>query len=1209
MSTPRWRYLIGIGVAGLLCAILLVVDACVARAQTGLQPMEISSELDRLEIGAFGVVYEPRGDSLQVETARAADGTAGRMAIRAVTPGTAPRWFVFALANSTDKPQERWLVAERYQHAGSGIVWPDLDARRLENVTPSLGFIPERLPFDGADAFRLTLEPGQTVTFAVELSTQRVPRMQLWKSLEYEKRSRNRQLFHGILLGITGLLAVFLTVVFAANHKAIFPAAALFTWAVLAYLCVDFGFWHKLFNIRPEENAIYRAAGEALMALSLLVFTQTFLRLGRWHALVRSFMALLTIALLALFALAFLDPRLAATFARLAMGAVLIVAILFTAWLAVLGQDRALAVVPTWILFAVWMFGASFVLSGRLQSDVVVNGLTAGLVLLVVLIGFTVTQFAFRSVDPILGGLPSDQHLRALAVDGTGAAVFEWSARRDDIKTGPSIDAALGLEPAERQEPVVKFLERVHPSDRDRLQVQFGTLRERAQGSIEATFRMRHRDGDYRWFDIEASILPTSDRAALRAVGLMRETTELRQAQERLLHDAVHDSRTGLPNRALFLDRLTLALARARSEPLIRPLVVVIDIDRLEGGNEQAVLQVSDSLPMMLAHRLKMLVGPTDALARVGSDQFALAFVHARDERDQRLLLDSIRAAIKGPIAIGGQEIILTGSIGVTEHTGTVPVTAADMLAAAQTATLMARRGGRDRVERFQPDPAVFEARRLADAELEAAIERRQIKVMFQPVMFLHTDRLAGFEVVVRWDHPRLGQIDPTTVAMAETLSEAVVAKLGAFVVQTAAAEAVRWQKEFERPDAPLFVAVDISQAQLKGSDLAQIVRHLSNRGGLAKGSLRLEVSESLLLDNPQQGIDLVQKLAASGARLTLDDFGAGYSSLAFLGSFPVDAIKIDAGLVSAAERNAQGTAVVRAVVALTHELGKTVVADGVSTDATLGLLRTIGCELAQGDLFGPAVSARDAIQMVKAERRTARRSRTARLFQLRPRGERAEAPAATAKPANISAPASAVPAAAPKAVAAVAAPAVSPPVQPQPAAARGPMAAPQPMPMTASQSTPIAAPLPTPVTAPTRLTPLPAAEMPAAAATARPILVDIRAAATAAVDEADRALARLRAEMARPTPVVPAPITPQPVAPQSPPPQPPGPTAPPPTSYLAQALRTLGAAAPAPQPPAPPPPQPAPAPPVTKPMPDLSALPPAVAASLAKLAGAKSGQ
>ena len=299
-----------------LCfALLTVLFALVALPERAfaLKPIVVDPEQDRIEITTLGEFYDGRGDSLQVETAPAADGMTGRISVTAKTPGTSPNWLVFALSNPTDKPIERWLTAERYNVIGSGAVWPDLDAQRIEAVTPSMDFVPDRIKSDRADIFRITLEPGRTITYVAELSSDRFARIYLWKPLDYELKSRDRLLFNGILLGLTGLLAIFLTAIFAANHKAIFPSAALVAWCVLAYLCVDFGFFHKLFQLRPEDNAVYRAASESAVAASLVIFLSVFLRIAFWHGLIRMLFTVWIVAQLTLVAVAVIDPRLAST--------------------------------------------------------------------------------------------------------------------------------------------------------------------------------------------------------------------------------------------------------------------------------------------------------------------------------------------------------------------------------------------------------------------------------------------------------------------------------------------------------------------------------------------------------------------------------------------------------------------------------------------------------------------------------------------------------------------------------------------------------------------------------------------------------------------------------------------------------------------------------------------------------------------------------
>src|SRR5215468_2593564 len=594
----------------LLC-LLAVLCLCIgAPAAHALKAIAVGNDLDRIEITALGEAYEGRGDVLQIETAPSSDGVTGRMSVRATTPGTNPAWFVFALINATDKPIERWLASDRYGMVGSGVVWPDLDARRIDAVTPSVGYVPERIKNDRADVFRLTLEPGQTVTFVVELASDRFARLFLWKAIEYEQKSRDRQLFNGIMLGITGLLAIFLTAVFAANHKAIFPTAAIFTWCVLAYLCVDFGFSHKLFNVRPEENAQYRAATEAGMAATLLIFLHTFLRLGAWHGFVRMLLVLWVTAQLVLVAIAFLDPRLAATFARLSSIAIAGIGAALTLFLALRGQDRALSLVPTWMLLLVWLFGAGVTYTGRLSGDIVVFGLTGGLVLIVVLIGFTVTQYAFRSFEPLYGAQPGEQQLRSLAVDAAGAAVWEWLASRDEIKVSPVVEAMLGLKAGELSAKVDDFTKHMHPADRERFRLLLASVKERPDGDLHAEFRMRHADNSYRWFGLEAAAVPAADRRNVRCVGLLRDVTDAKRAQERLLHDAVHDSLSGLPNRELFLDRLAIAAKRATLEPLVRPALLFVDLDRFKTVNAAHGPVVGDSLLLSVARRLGRHLGP-----------------------------------------------------------------------------------------------------------------------------------------------------------------------------------------------------------------------------------------------------------------------------------------------------------------------------------------------------------------------------------------------------------------------------------------------------------------------------------------------------------------------------------------------------------------------------------------------------------------------
>ncbi len=966
---------------GLFLAPLIALFAIVALPDQALalKPIVVDPDQERIELTNRGEFYDDRGDSLQVETAPAADGMTGRISVTAKTPGTNPNWIVFALTNQTDKPIERWLTAERYNIIGSGAIWPDLDSRRIEAVTPSIGYVPERIKSDRADIFRITLEPGQTITYVAELSSERVARVFLWKPLEYELTSRDRLLFNGIMLGLTGLLAIFLTAIFAANHKAIFPSAALVAWCVLAYLCVDFGFFHKMFQLRPEDNAVYRAACESAVAASLVIFLSVFLRIAFWHNLIRMLFTVWMIAQLTLVAVAVIDPRLASTFARTSFLIIGAVGGAFTLFLAMRGQDRALSLIPTWILFLIWIFAAAMTLTGRLSGDITVSALVAGLVLILVLIGFTVTQFAFKSLEPLYGAAPSELQLRALAVDGAGSAVWEWNARRDEIKVSPVIEASLGLSAGELSTKVEDFVKHLHPADRDRFRLILWSMQERTWAKIRTDFRMRHADNSYRWFELEAASVPNADARALRCVGLIRDVTDAKRAHERLLHDAVHDSLTGLPNRELMLDRLGVAVMRAKQKDLVRPSIFFIDIDKFKSVNVSFGLVVGDSLLLTVARRLQTHLGPQDTLARVGGDQFAVLLLSEQSPQELASMAERLRRSLRAPIKIAGQEIVLTGSLGIAVYDGSEPGHL-DLYKEAEIAMYRAKRGGADRIEIFRPEMRGDRDDRVAlESDLRKALAKNQIRVLYQPIIYLPTEELAGFEALVRWEHPKHGLMNPVDFVPIAEESDLIV-KLGSHVLLRAAHEAARWQRELPREEDPLFVSVNVSSRQIFRQNLIQEIRHILGRNIVPKGSLRLEITESLVMENPEQATEILEWLRGAGAELALDDFGTGYSSLAYLQRFPFDTIKIDRALVqSSGSSNGAGGAIVRSIVALAHELGKKVVAEGVEAAEDVAFLRSIGCQYAQGFYYGEPMSERDVLQLLKMVR-------TAE-HKLRPRG------------------------------------------------------------------------------------------------------------------------------------------------------------------------------------------------------------------------------
>jgi len=983
----------------LLVATAICLLALMAPVQA-LEPIVIDPDKDRIDVTALGELYEGRGDKLQIETAPGADGIVGRMAVVASTNGTNPNWIVFALKNATDKPIVRWITAQRYTLTGSRVFWPDLDSGRIVGITPSLGFRPERIADDRADIFRLTIEPGAIITFIAEMSSVQVPRLNLWKPEAYERQLKDRMLFNGILLGIIGLTAIFLTAVFAANHKSIFPVAALVAWTALAMFCVDFGFWHKLFKLSAVDNAIYRAASEAAFGASLVVFLYSFLRVRLWHNWIRLGFAAWILAQIALVCLTVIDPRLASGLARASFVLIGVVGSLLVAYLALRGQERAMSLVPTWLLLLVWIFGASLVIIGQLSGEVIVSSLLAGLVLLIVLLGFTVTQYAFRGGSPFHGGSPSQMQLSTLALDGSGTAIWQWNMRRDEITVGIDVEEALGHPEGMLEGSLVDWLRHMHPADRERFRLLLWSMQEKGEGELNTDFRLQRTDGSYLWFELRAhSVDTTMSDSAQRCVGLMRDISGPKRTQERLLHDAVHDSLTGLPNRELFLDRLDGAVMRAAEGNGKRPTVLFIDIDRFKNVNKSLGLVVGDSMLLTIARRLSRNLNPQDTIARVGGDQFAVLIVSDSDPQHIALMSERIRRSLRSPMRISGKEIILTGSIGIAVYDGKQE-NHQDLLKEAEIAMFRAKRGGADRIDIFKASMRGSEEGRLPlESELRRAIERKQIKVFYQPITNLEANTLAGFEALVRWEHPKRGLLTPDDfVPIAEETG--LISDLGGFVLEQAVRQAARWQKALPRPKNPLFVSVNVSSSQLFRQDLLQQIRAILSRDVIPKHSLWLEVTESMIMENPEQAVEILRTLKELGAGLSIDDFGTGFSSLNYLNRFPVDTIKVDKSFVQNAAKEGKQPVILRSILAMSHELGKKVVAEGVETSADSDYLRSINCEFAQGYFYGEPMNEKAALSLVSALAK-AEKKKNSKGFLGALKTKPAVTPAAAAKPAT----------------------------------------------------------------------------------------------------------------------------------------------------------------------------------------------------------------
>jgi diguanylate cyclase (GGDEF)-like protein/PAS domain S-box-containing protein len=947
-------------------ALLLWATLLGTGAARAVEAINVHADAPAIDLTDAVDFQHTEGDRIQVSTAPGADGIIRRIEVRARAGGK--NWAVFALANNGDEQIDRLVVAPHYRMVGSGLLWPDLGLSRIVYITPSSGDPPERQDNPSADVFRITLDPGTVITFVAELRTENLPQLYLWEPDAYKDKLNSLTLYQGIVIGIAGLLALFLTILFVVKGSVMFPAAAALGWAVLIYIGIDFGFWPKVFDLSAGAERIWRASGEAILAATLLVFLFAYLNLNRWHVRYAHITVGWLAFLGALVAVALFSPAVASGIARVSLFLVAVLGFALVIYLATHDYDRAVMLIPTWLLLVVWVIGAALTVLGLVTNDIIGPALLGGLVLIVMLIGFTVMQHAFAG-GGMASGIVSDIERRALALTGAGDMIWDWDVSSDKVFTSPETEAALGLKHGALEGPAAKWLDILHQADRDRFRATLDSVLEQRRGRVVQDFRMRTADGHYLWFALRARPVVGSDGEVVRLVGTISDVTEFKTAEERLLHDAVHDNLTGLPNRELFLDRLKAVLGLAKSDAALRPTVLVIDLDRFKQVNDSVGMAVGDSILLTLARRLGRLIKPQDTLARLAGDQFGMILLSERDSARITAFAETIRKTLRAPITFRDREIFVTTSIGMALGGGD-PEHAEDVLKDAELAMYHAKRIGGDRIDVFKDAMRARKSDRLSiESDLRRALERDEIAILYQPIVRLEDRAVAGFEALARWNHPRLGRLSPAEfINIAEETG--LIIELGLFILDRTARQLSTWQRTARHRD-PLFASVNVSSRQLLRHDLIQDLRTVLARAPLTRGSLKLELTESTVMENPEQAAQILQRIRDLGAGLALDDFGTGYSSLAYLQRFPFDTIKIDQSFV---RMSAKGTrpVILRSMIALAHDLGMDVVAEGAETDSDAVELFQLGCEYAQGFAFGEPLSAERARALLEPDSKLA---------------------------------------------------------------------------------------------------------------------------------------------------------------------------------------------------------------------------------------------
>jgi diguanylate cyclase (GGDEF)-like protein len=437
----------------------------------------------------------------------------------------------------------------------------------------------------------------------------------------------------------------------------------------------------------------------------------------------------------------------------------------------------------------------------------------------------------------------------------------------------------------------------------------------------------------------------------LQAVAnVLAAAIERRRSEAETRHQALHDPLTGLPNRALFRDRLQHALARSRRRDTTLA-VLFLDVDNFKVVNDSLGHEAGDELLSALAPRLCEAVRSGDTVARFGGDEFVLLCEDVVDEQEALEIAERVKQCFCAPLPISGGERYVTASIGVA-----MPSAAGDgpesLLRDADAAMYQAKERGRARFEVFDADMRESALKRLQlEAELRHALDRDEMRLVYQPVIDVDTGRIAAVEALLRWHHPERGVVPPLEfIPVAE--ESGLIVQLGDWVLRQAMRQAAHW-RGMERPgEAPVVVSVNLSARQMAERDLvASVVRALRDTGVDAR-QIALEITETVLVEDTVAAAETLYALQDIGVKLVLDDFGTGYSSLGYVKRFPLSFLKIDRSFVAELVHNGRDTAIVSAIAEMARALGARVVAEGVETEEQLSGVRKLGCELAQGYLF-----------------------------------------------------------------------------------------------------------------------------------------------------------------------------------------------------------------------------------------------------------------
>ncbi|HEV8580424.1 MAG TPA: EAL domain-containing protein [Thermoanaerobaculia bacterium] len=554
-----------------------------------------------------------------------------------------------------------------------------------------------------------------------------------------------------------------------------------------------------------------------------------------------------------------------------------------------------------------------------------------------------------------LEALRESEERYSLAARGANDGLWDWDLRRDEIYFSPRWKGILGFTEAEISNRPDEWLGRVHPEDLERLRADLAAHLQGLTLHFENEHRLIHRDGSFRWMLTRGVAVRDQDGKAYRLAGSQTDTTGRK----------VYDGLTGLPNRMLFLDRLASALTRARRHPEFLFAVLFLDLDRFKIVNDSLGHALGDQLLIEVARRLESCVRIGDTVARMGGDEFAILLEEVRDISDATRVAARIHEALSVPCGLDGREVFTSASVGIA-MSATGYESAEHVLQDADTAMYRAKSLGKARSEVFDE---VMRERALIrlrmESDLRRAVERGQFELLYQPIVSLGSGRVLGFEALARWRHPERGLILPEEfIPLAEETG--LIVPISDQVLRAAGRQMRTWIEQLSL-ERSVVVSVNVSGKQLAHGDFPLRIAEALAASGLPPERLKLEITESAIVENADSAAALLHQLRDMGVGIWLDDFGTGYSSFSHLHQFPIDTLKIDSSFIGKLDQTGSKPEITRTIVMLAHSLGMEAIAEGVESAEQRDRLCELGCDSVQGFLFSPPLTPEAAGDLLAA--------------------------------------------------------------------------------------------------------------------------------------------------------------------------------------------------------------------------------------------------